>query len=95
MAYSPDRKNYTYGGFKREHYTQNRQENFNQANLSQRSPSIRSPKLNEESEYTKLRDIGLVEELRTKLETVLKHNSHLLNENATLSEMVNSLKIEL
>lgn len=49
MAYSPNRKNYTYGGFKREHYTQNRQENVNQINLSQRSPSIRSPKLNEES----------------------------------------------
>ena len=80
MAFSPSRKNYTYGGFKRENYTENRQENIiNQANLSQRSPSIRSPKLNEESEYTKLRDIGLVEELRNKLETVLKHNSHLLN----------------
>ena len=49
MAYRPNRKNYTYGGFKREHYTQNRQENVNQINLSQRSPSIRSPKLNEES----------------------------------------------
>lgn len=69
---------------------------MNQANISQYSPSIHSPKLKQESEHTKLHNnSGLIEELKNKLETVLKHNSHLLNENAMLSEMVNNLKIEL
>ena len=34
-------------------------------------------------------------DLKTKLEILLKHNSQLLNENAQLSELVNSLRIEL
>jgi len=67
MTFSPGRRvNQSYL-HRKESYTYNRQENINQANFSHYSPSIRSPKLNEESEYTKLNHTGLVEELKTKL----------------------------
>lgn len=84
MAYSPNRKTYQYAS-KRETYTQNRQENVNQFNLNQHSPTIRSPVLNEESDYTNTKEPIPNQELGKKLEIVLRHNSHLLNENATLS----------
>lgn len=51
------------------------------ANLSQRSPNIDSPNLNEE-EIPKDHSHN---DLKTKLEILLKHNSQLLNENAQLS----------
>ena len=94
MTYSPNRKNFSFPN-KREPYTQNRQENSNQLNFIQNSPTVRSPRLNDESEYTNHKDPATVHELKSKLEIVLRHNSHLLNENATLSEMVNSLRMEL
>lgn len=94
MAYSPNRKNYGFQS-RREHYTQNRQETIHQNNFSGESPTIRSPRLHEEIEMTNPRDVSTVHELKTKLEIVLRHNSHLLNENAALSEMVNSLRMEL
>lgn len=84
MAYSPNRKSYGIPT-KRDHYTQNRQENSNQINFNQNSPTIRSPRLHDESDYTNPKDPNTVHELKTKLEIVLRHNSHLLNENATLS----------
>lgn len=62
--------------------------------ISQRSPVIDSPRLNEEIEADNPKN-QLNTELKTKLEIVLKHNSQLLNENATLSEMVNTLRLEL
>ena len=55
---------------------------------------IDSPRLNEESEADNPKN-HLNTELKTKLEIVLKHNSQLLNENATLSEMVNNLRLDL
>ena len=58
-------------------------------NFSQRSPEPDSPTLNQESKEHSHSD------LKTKLEILLKHNSQLLNENAQLSELVNSLRIEL
>lgn len=63
--------------------------------ISQRSPVIDSPRLNEEAYEGENVKNQLNTELKTKLEIVLKHNSQLLNENATLSEMVNTLRIEL
>ena len=60
--------------------------------LSQKSPQINSPHLNEESDAGTKASQG---DLKTKLEILLKHNSQLLNENAQLSELVNSLRVEV
>ena len=69
-----------------------REPNSNQyPNLSQKSPDINSPNLNEESAQ---KDHSH-SDLKTKLEILLKHNSQLLNENAQLSELVNNLRVEL
>ena len=46
MAYSPNRKHFSFPN-KREPYTQNRQENSNQLNFMQNSPTVRSPRLND------------------------------------------------
>ncbi len=54
---------------------------------NQYSPDISSPRLNvnnAESEYQRIQNANS-EDLKLKLETILKHNSQLLNENATLS----------
>lgn len=64
-------------------------------NLTQKSPLINSPNLNEESEPDHGYKDTANNDLKTKLEILLKHNSQLLNENAQLSEMVNGLRIEL
>ena len=69
MAYSPNRKSYGIPT-KRDHYTQNRQENSNQINFNQNSPTIRSPRLHDESDYTNPKDPNTVHELKTKLEIV-------------------------
>ena len=50
--------------------------------LSQKSPNYDSPNLNEEADYHKEHSNN---DLKTKLEILLKHNSQLLNENAQLS----------
>jgi hypothetical protein len=63
-------------------------------NFSQNSPNVDSSNLNEEAEPDTQRD-NINMGLKTKLDTLLKHNSQLLNENAQLSELVNSLRIEL
>ena len=62
--------------------------------LSQKAPEIDSPRLNEETDRS-LKETFQNNDLKTKLELLLKHNSQLLNENAQLSELVNSLRIEL
>ena len=56
--------------------------------LTQKSPLIDSPLLNEE-EHSGQADV------RAKLEILLKQNSQLLNENAQLSELVNGLRAEV
>ena len=57
-------------------------------NLTQKSPAPDSPTLNEEEQPAHA-------DLRAKLEILLKQNSQLLNENAQLSELVNSLRAEV
>jgi hypothetical protein len=51
-------------------------------NLSQKSPEVNSPNLNEEADSHRDHSNN---DLKTKLEILLKHNSQLLNENAQLS----------
>jgi hypothetical protein len=63
-------------------------------NRTHKSPVIDSPSLNEESEYEHHKD-NSSSDLKAKLDILLKHNSQLLNENAQLSELVNSLRAEI
>lgn len=57
-------------------------------NFTQKSPATNSPALNEEEQPAHA-------DLRAKLEILLKQNSQLLNENAQLSDLVNSLRAEV
>lgn len=63
-------------------------------NLSQKSPNVDSPKLNEQL-MDKTQKENTKNDLKIKLDILLKNNSQLLNENAQLSELVNSLRIQL
>jgi hypothetical protein len=62
------------------------------ANLSQKSPNVDSPKLNDEL-LDRTQKMDTNNDLKIKLDILLKNNSQLLNENAQLSELVNSLRI--
>lgn len=58
-----------------------------------KTADVDSPNPNEEASEPAARDSNLG--FKTKLDILLKHNSQLLNENAQLSEMVNSLRADL
>jgi hypothetical protein len=63
--------------------------------FSQKSPDVEAYSPNEEAEQPELQKENVSLNIKTKLDTLLKHNSQLLNENAQLSELVNSLRMEL
>ena len=64
-------------------------------NYSQKSPDLSFSTPNEEVEQPEAQKENTNLGLKTKLDLLLKHNSQLLNENAQLSELVNSLRVEL
>lgn len=64
-------------------------------NYSNKSNDLASPNLNEEVEQPEIQKENLNLGLKTKLDMLLKQNSQLLNENAQLSDLVNSLRVQL